>query len=128
MAKAIKTNVLRHLDALKIPYETREYTVEDEQFDGLLTAHKLGMDPAMVFKTLVLTGDKLPHLVCCLPVASLFSPKLMRTTTPTATRNNPPNKRQRLFTFSVKSRCLLCRRLFPSCLRQLRQGAMNAGQ
>ena len=26
MAKAIKTNVLRHLDALKIPYETREYT------------------------------------------------------------------------------------------------------
>ena len=68
MAKAIKTNVLRHLDALKIPYETREYTVEDEQFDGLLTAHKLGMDPAMVFKTLVLTGDKLPHLVCCLPV------------------------------------------------------------
>ena len=60
MAKAIKTNVLRHLDALKIPYETREYTVEDEQFDGLLTAHKLGMDPAMVFKTLVLTGDKLP--------------------------------------------------------------------
>ena len=58
MAKAIKTNVLRHLDALKIPYETREYTVEDEQFDGLLTARKLGMDPAMVFKTLVLTGDK----------------------------------------------------------------------
>ena len=42
MAKAIKTNVLRHLDALKIPYETREYTVEDEQFDGLLTARKLG--------------------------------------------------------------------------------------
>ena len=38
MAKAIKTNVLRHLDALKIPYETREYTVEDKQFDGLLTA------------------------------------------------------------------------------------------
>ena len=68
MAKAIKTNVLRHLDALKIPYETREYTVEDEQFDGLLTARKLGMDPAMVFKTLVLTGDKLPHLVCCLGV------------------------------------------------------------
>lgn len=68
MAKAIKTNVLRHLDALKIPYETREYTVEDDQFDGLATAHKLGMDPAMVFKTLVLNGDRLPHLVCCLPV------------------------------------------------------------
>ena len=67
MAKAIKQTSLRHLDALKIPYETREYTVEDEQFDGLLTA-QAGHGPAMVFKTLVLTGDKLPHLVCCLPV------------------------------------------------------------
>ena len=38
MAKAIKTNVLRHLDALKIPYETREYTVDDDNFDGKLVA------------------------------------------------------------------------------------------
>ena len=31
MAKAIKTNVLRHLDALKIPYETRQYTVDHDK-------------------------------------------------------------------------------------------------
>ena len=30
MAKAVKTNVLRHLDAEKIPYETRTYTIDDD--------------------------------------------------------------------------------------------------
>ena len=68
MAKAIKTNVLRHLDAHKIPYETREYDVSDENYDGKLIAAKSGLDPAMVYKTLVLTGDKLKHLVCVIPV------------------------------------------------------------
>jgi len=68
MAKAVKTNVLRHLDAAKIPYETREYDVSDENYDGKLIAQKSGLDPAMVYKTLVLTGDKTKHLVCVIPV------------------------------------------------------------
>ena len=68
MAKAIKTNVLRHLDARKIPYETREYAVEDDNFDGKLVAGKTGLDPVMIYKTLVLTGDKQAHLVCVIPV------------------------------------------------------------
>ena len=64
----MKTNVLRHLDALKIPYETKEYPVEDEQFDGMHAAAMTGLDPNMMFKTLVLCGDGQSHLVCCLPV------------------------------------------------------------
>ena len=48
MAKAIKTNVLRHLDALKIPHETREYTVDDDNFDGKLVAEKVDL-PAEMF-------------------------------------------------------------------------------
>ena len=47
MAKAIKTNVLRHLDALKIPYETREYTVDDDNFDGKLVAEKIDLPAEM---------------------------------------------------------------------------------
>lgn len=62
MAKAIKTNVLRHLDALKIPYETREYTVDDDNFDGKLVAEKVDLPAEMIYKTLVLVGDTLPHL------------------------------------------------------------------
>lgn len=68
MGKAVKTNVLRHLDALRIPYETREYAVDGDNFDGKLIAPKIGLDPAMVYKTLVLTGDKQSHLVCVIPV------------------------------------------------------------
>ena len=68
MAKPVKTNVLRHLDAQKIPYETREYDVSDENYDGKLIAAKVGLDPATVYKTLVLTGDKVKHLVCVIPV------------------------------------------------------------
>ena len=74
MAKPIKTNVLRHLDAAEIPYETKEYDVSDENYDGMLIAAKVGLPPSMVYKTLVLTGDrspadnKLKYLVCVIPV------------------------------------------------------------
>ena len=74
MAKAVKTNVLRHLDAHKIPYETREYDVSDENYDGKLVSAKVGLPAEMIYKTLVLTGDrspadnKLKYLVCVIPV------------------------------------------------------------
>ena len=68
MAKAVKTNVLRYLDAHHIPYETREYTVDDDNFDGKLVAGKTGLDPIMIYKTLVLTGDGNKPLVCVVPV------------------------------------------------------------
>ena len=68
MAKPIKTNVLRHLDAAKIPYETREYDVSDENYDGKLIAQKVDLPMEMVYKTLVLTGDKTKYLVCVIPV------------------------------------------------------------
>lgn len=68
MAKNVKTNVLRHLDAKKIPYVTYEYTIEDENYDGKLIADKTGVDSRMIYKTLVLTGDRQSHLVCVIPV------------------------------------------------------------
>ena len=68
LAKPIKTNVLRHLDAHKIPYETREYDVSDENYDGKLIAQKVDLPAEMIYKTLVLTGDKLKYLVCVIPV------------------------------------------------------------
>jgi Cys-tRNA(Pro)/Cys-tRNA(Cys) deacylase len=74
MAKPIKTNVLRQLDAHKIPYETREYDVSDENYDGKLIAQKVDLPASMVYKTLVLTGDRSPvgsksqYLVCVIPV------------------------------------------------------------
>lgn len=74
MAKPVKTNVLRHLDAAKIPYETIEYDVSDENYDGKRIAQKSGLPMHMVYKTLVLMGDRSPvgsknqYLVCVIPV------------------------------------------------------------
>ncbi len=70
MAKTVKTNVLRHLDAEKIPYETRTYTVEDDNYDGKLIAAKVDLSPEMIFKTLVLTCGVKQYLVCVVPVNS----------------------------------------------------------
>ncbi|MBQ9325515.1 MAG: Cys-tRNA(Pro) deacylase [Clostridia bacterium] len=68
MSKPVKTNVLRHLDAAKIPYETISYAVDEENFDGKLVSQKTGLDPQMVFKTLVLCDDRNGHLTCMIPV------------------------------------------------------------
>lgn len=68
MAKAVKTNAMRKLETAKIPYETMTYTVDDDHFDGVLVAQKVGMDPACVFKTLVARGEKRGFLVFCIPV------------------------------------------------------------
>ena len=68
MAKPVKTNVLRMLDAAKIPYETREYDVSDENYDGTLVSAKVGLPAEMIYKTLVLTGDRTKYLVCVIPV------------------------------------------------------------
>ena len=54
LAKEQKTNVMRILDKAKIPYTAHYYEHNDnEPFDGVGVAKKLGQDPALVYKTLV---------------------------------------------------------------------------
>lgn len=53
----MKTNAARRLDELGIPYATREYEVT-EALDATTVAHKIGLPPEQVFKTLVARGDK----------------------------------------------------------------------
>ena len=116
MAKAVKTNVLRHLDALKIPYETKTYTVEDENFDGKVAAAKLGLDPAMVFKTLVLCGDKQSHLVCCLPVDKELDLKAVARASGNKSVSMLPQKELLALTGYVRGGCspIGMKKLFPT--------------
>ena len=64
----IKTNVMRLLDKAGIPYESREYAYSEEDLSGVHAAAELGYPCEMVFKTLVLHGDKSGYFVCCIPV------------------------------------------------------------
>ena len=59
-----KTNVIRLLEAAKIPYELLEYPVDESDLSGESAAKKLGKDPAQIFKTLVFAGEKNG---CCIP-------------------------------------------------------------
>ncbi|MBQ2889114.1 MAG: Cys-tRNA(Pro) deacylase, partial [Clostridia bacterium] len=62
-----KTNVMRMLDKAKIPYRTVEYEVDESDLSGVHIAQTTGMNPDMVFKTLVAKGDKTGFLVFCIP-------------------------------------------------------------
>jgi Cys-tRNA(Pro)/Cys-tRNA(Cys) deacylase len=53
-----KTNAVRLLDQLKIPYELREYEVDPEDLAAETVAAKIGLPPEQVFKTLVARGDR----------------------------------------------------------------------
>lgn len=68
MAKKIeKTNAARLLDKAKISYELIPYEFDENDLAAQHVAESLGQDIAMVFKTLVLHGDKTGHIVCVVP-------------------------------------------------------------
>lgn len=62
-----KTNVMRLLEAAKIPYDLLEYEVDENDLSGESTARKTGKDASQVFKTLVFNGEKNGFGVCCIP-------------------------------------------------------------
>lgn len=66
--KTEKTNVMRILESAGIPYEAKEYPVDEEDLSGSHAADLLGVDHDTVYKTLVLKGEKTGYLVCCIPV------------------------------------------------------------
>ncbi|MGD9559260.1 MAG: Cys-tRNA(Pro) deacylase [Oscillospiraceae bacterium] len=73
--KSEKTNAMRLLERLKIPYQPQHYAVEDGAIDGLAVAAKTGRDPQQVYKTLVAKGASGAVLVFCIPVAQALNLK-----------------------------------------------------
>ena len=66
--KEIKTNAMRILDRMKIPYT--HYTYEcDEFIDGMQIVEKLNLKPEQVYKTLVTQGHSKAYFVFVIPVA-----------------------------------------------------------
>jgi len=63
----MKTIAARILDDLHVPYQLRQYDWSEAELDAVTVAHKIGLPPEQVFKTLVLRGDKSGVLVACIP-------------------------------------------------------------
>ncbi|MCI5792594.1 MAG: Cys-tRNA(Pro) deacylase [Lachnospiraceae bacterium] len=66
--KEVKTNVMRLLDKAKISYRHMEYEVDENDLSGTHAADVMGVQHEILFKTLVLHGDKTGYLVCVIPV------------------------------------------------------------
>ena len=65
--KEIKTNAMRILDRMKIPYS--HYTYECEEFtDGVQVADLLGLPHEKVYKTLVVQGASREYFVFVIPI------------------------------------------------------------
>lgn len=62
-----KTNAMRILDTLKIPYEYMTYEC-DEFIDGIQIADMLGLDHKVVYKTLVTVSPTKNYYVFVLPI------------------------------------------------------------
>ena len=65
--KTTKTNAARLLDQLKIPYELRAYDVDPNDLTAISVAHKIGLPPEQVFKTLVTVTTDREHLFAIVP-------------------------------------------------------------
>lgn len=63
----MKTNAARLLDSLGIPYELRTYEVDPGHLSAESVAHKIGLPPEQVFKTLVARGDRTGVLFAVVP-------------------------------------------------------------
>lgn len=66
-SKIHKTNAIRLLDVAKTEYGTAQYIPDEQNLDAGHVASELGVDAGIVFKTLVLRGDKNGIFVCVIP-------------------------------------------------------------
>jgi Cys-tRNA(Pro)/Cys-tRNA(Cys) deacylase len=65
--KIQKTNAARLLDRAKIKYELSSYGVDEGDLSAAHLAAELGQDLELIFKTLILRGDKSGYFVCLVP-------------------------------------------------------------
>ena len=66
--KEVKTNAMRILESMKIPFE--QYTYECKEFiDGIQIADQLSLPHEKVYKTLVTVGSSKNYFVFVIPIA-----------------------------------------------------------
>lgn len=61
-----KTNAARILDQAKLPYELKEYLVNESDLSAISVAQKVGIPIEQIYKTLVARGDKTGVIIACI--------------------------------------------------------------
>src|SRR5262249_48769724 len=72
-----KTNAMRILDGLGIPYRVIEYRIDPEDLAAEKAAASLGMPPEQVFKPLVVRGDGSGVVLAAIPAGTRLDLKAL---------------------------------------------------
>lgn len=62
-----KTNAARLLDRARVAYRLVQYEVDPDDLSATHVAATVGVAPEVIYKTLVLTGDRTGHFACVIP-------------------------------------------------------------
>ena len=79
--KEVKTNAMRLLEQKKISYEVIEYEFDEEHLDAIHASHAAGLNPEMVYKTIVMKGSSNNLYVFVTPAEFTISLKKARAIT-----------------------------------------------
>ncbi len=73
----MKTNAVRILEELGIPFELRHYDVDPDDLTAATVARKVGLPPEQVFKTLVVRGDRNGVCLAVVPGDAELDPRAL---------------------------------------------------
>ena len=77
----MKTNAMRILESLSIPYEVHTSEWDEDHLDAVHAAESAGLDPERVYKTIVMRNSAKEIFVFCLPAEFEISMKKARAVT-----------------------------------------------
>ena len=103
--KIQKTNAARLLDSKKVPYELIPYDVDENDLSAVHIASQLNEPINMVFKTLVLKGDRNGYFVCVVPGDKEIDLKLAAKATGNKSCNLIPMKELLPLTGYIRGGC-----------------------
>ena len=118
-----KTNVIRLLEANKIPHDIKTYEVNEDDLSGISVAQKIGAAEEIVFKTLVAEGDKTGIIVFCISVNSELNLKKAATVSGNKKVELIPTKNLLAVTGYVRGGCspIGMKKKFPTFLDETAQ-------
>lgn len=73
----MKTNAMRILERMGVPYETRAYEVDESDLSAPTVAKKVGLEPEQVFKTLVTRASEQAIYLAVVPGAAELNLKAL---------------------------------------------------
>ncbi len=100
-----KTNAMRILEKMELPYTTVSYEVDEEHLDAVTASEKLGIDPNVMFKTIVMVGASNQIYVFCTPAAYEISLKKAREITGEKSISGLPLKELQSKTGYIRGGC-----------------------